>query len=482
MMSDYLIPLMVVSPIVFGILLNFLHGGRVRFAAVAFGVALMLTVLLASYGQHHFGGYGRIDGLAGGIIYSYSGHHLPVFFMLSLIGLSSILAYLGFYRRESGVYLGFIFLSLAGAFAVLLSDDFFNLYIFFEVVIISQVAMAVAGGGVSSYKSALKYLLAGNFCGNCMLLAVALLLSIAGSVNIADIQDAVAPLHGGSGLFLLACALSVYAWSYAGGLYPFQNIKSALYASAGPHASALMQAQTKMVLVAVALVLLRIYSAVAGLKELMMGVGALAMVLGVVMALRQDDYQRMLSFHAVSQAGYVAIGLGIGSAVTVAFGIFHAINNMVYKSALFYGCEVMKHKGGGTGFSGLGGFMRGMPFFGLLMLSFKLAISGVPPFNGFQSKLGLMMGALEAGWWEIMVLMLLASVLTFISMMKSFHLIFLRPFEGEVAGGGVPQAVWAVLIALFIMQVVLGLFPEIVLEPLMPLAHHIASLGGGGSV
>ncbi len=480
-MNSETIALIVVAPLLAAVIANILHGkkGLRTFTLVAVAITAALT-LITPYGSHFFGGYERDKiggGLSAGIIYVFSQNHRILTFTLTLIAFLAIASYTSAFKKLSGPYLGFMMLGVAATCATIMADDFFNFYVFMEIALISQATLAISQATLGAYKSALKYLIIANVCGNCLLLGVALLLSLTGSVNVSDIVEAV--VAGGQNIignpvFLAAAALIVFAWTYASGAFPFHNIKSELYASAMPHASALMQTQTKFIMIALAGIILRIFGTTPFINKLMLIAAVLAMVFGVIMALKQDDYQKMLSYHAISQAGYVAAGLTIGTSAAVAAGIFHAINNALYKSALFFGCECVKNKSGTTGFRGLGAMAYSMPAVAGLMLIAKLAISGVPPFNGFQSKLSLMFAAADAGMWEISLIMLLVSVLTFISMMKSFHLVFMRPREetAEYTGHAPTKSYMIALIVLVGLCVIIGLYPALVTDNIQTITHQ----------
>jgi energy-converting hydrogenase B subunit F len=276
-------------------------------------------------------------------------------------------------------------------------------------------------------------------------------------------------------VFLIACGLIVLSWSYSAGLFPFHNIKAEMYANARPHAAGLMQTQSKFILIALGLIILRLFSDVGILRAVILYVSMGTMVFGVIMALKQDNYQNMLSYHAISQAGYVASGLSIGTPTAIAASIFHAINNALYKTALFIGCECVQHRSKTTEFKDLGGLIHHLPFIGFLVLIAKFAISGVPPFNGFQSKLMLMTAAFDAGLPEVTVVMLMVSVLTFISMMKAYHLVFLRPrnTQADNAPGTVPSAYVMVLIILVGLCVLFGFYPQAVIGYVQGIADKI---------
>ncbi|MBD3387803.1 MAG: energy conserving hydrogenase EhbF [Candidatus Altiarchaeales archaeon] len=477
-----LLPLMVVLPLAVAVVSNLFHGRNRLLALTAMTATLLFMVLplLMPYGMHTFGGHVREaqkTELALGVIYVFQHHHRIIVFILALIAHLVVSSYAGAYRKLSGPYLGFMMMGVAASTAVLLADDFFNFYVFLEVALISQAAMAIASGTEQAYKAVVKYLIVANVAGNCLLLAVAFLFSLAGSLNISDMQSFISangPALAYNPVFLASCALTIFAWTYASGVFPFHNIKSELYASARPHASGLMQTMTKFIMVALAIVLLKLFADVGSLRMVMLYASLGAMVFGVIMALKQDNYQRMLSYHAISQAGYVASGLSIGTPVAIIAGIFHAVNHVLYKTALFLGCECVEYRAGTTDFKGVSGLIHSLPLIGFLVLCAKFAISGIPPFNGFQSKLMLMTAAFDAGMPEVTLVMILVSVLTFISMMKAFHLVYMRhPTQDTREPREIPKSYVVALIILVGLCVLLGVYPQLATRYIEPIAYGI---------
>ncbi|MDD5238393.1 MAG: proton-conducting transporter membrane subunit, partial [Candidatus Omnitrophica bacterium] len=134
-----------------------------------------------------------------------------------------------------------------------------------------------------------------------------------------------------------------------------------------------------------------------GLSVLLMSLGAITIILAVMMALVQKDYKRLLSYHAISQVGYMILGIGTALPVGIVGGLFHMLNNALYKSCLFFTAGAVEKETGTTDLAKLGGLFRKMPF---TFISFSIAavsISGMPPFNGFFSKELIYDAALERG-------------------------------------------------------------------------------------
>jgi len=164
---------------------------------------------------------------------------------------------------------------------------------------------------------------------------------------------------------------------------------------------------------------------------LLMVVGAVTIIAAVMMALVQHDFKKLLGYHAVSQVGYMILGLGTGNPIGIAGGLFHMLNNTIYKSCLFFSGGNVQHKTKTSDLDLLGGLAKIMPltFFAFFIAS--LSISGVPPFNGFFSKWMVYQGLIEKGksggvlWIFCMVAAMFGSGLTLASFIKLIHAIFL---------------------------------------------------------
>jgi multicomponent Na+:H+ antiporter subunit D len=190
---------------------------------------------------------------------------------------------------------------------------------------------------------------------------------------------------------------------------------------------------------------------------LILVVAALTMVIGVLGAIAQDDVKRILSFHIVSQIGYMIMGLGLFTIAGVAASIFYVVNQIVLKSTLLLVAGLVDHASGGSGLKVVGGLARKFPLLGWLFLLPALSLAGVPPFSGFVAKLALVDAGVDTQAWAMVGVSLAVSLLTLFSMTKIWGGVFwgepqvvIEP-KGIVAryGGTVPMlAATAVLVVL----------------------------------
>ncbi len=169
------------------------------------------------------------------------------------------------------------------------------------------------------------------------------------------------------------------------------------------------------------------------MNTVLMALGSITIMAAVMMALVQHDFKKLLGYHAVSQVGYMVLGIGTGNPVGIAGALFHMFNNTIYKTGLFMAGGEVERVTGTSDLSKLGGLAKKMPLVFAAFLVCSLSISGVPPFNGFASKWMLYHGILESGgrlWAVWLVAAMLGSALTLASFMKLVHAIFLgQPSE-----------------------------------------------------
>jgi energy-converting hydrogenase B subunit F len=478
---------MVVLPLIMAIVVNFLHqkDKSVKFISIVSLVVFVFVPIVTLYGVHLFSGHLRtgsfpeiskllIPDVYMGIVYSYGTVQKILMLVLTALTGFSVLMVIN-KKMVSGVYIAMIFISLASTSAIVLADDIFNFFVFTEVLVVAQVALVIAVQETKSFKAGFKYMIFGTISGASILLGIALLLGSYGLLNITDLSNAIKAGGALNPIGLTAAALLTLGWLYESGLFPFHIIKSNMYENAKPEISALLQVQSKIVLVAMAIILFRVFSGFALLKSVMLGFAIFTVVIGSVMALQQVELRKLLSFVAVSQAGLVGIGLGLGTTFGIAAGIFHAVNDVLSMAILFFVASFVYDKFKTTKLDELGEGLQVVPLVGFVMLLATLAISGVPPFNSYQSEWRLIQAATEAGTPELAILIILLSVATFVAIIKAFYMIFMKPgpkveFDPEVRG----NMFKAIIVVLILACLAIGLFPHIIYDPIY---NFVVSLG-----
>jgi formate hydrogenlyase subunit 3/multisubunit Na+/H+ antiporter MnhD subunit len=229
---------------------------------------------------------------------------------------------------------------------------------------------------------------------------------------------------------------------------------------------------------------------------LLLILGSLTIIFAVMLALIQHDLRKLLSFHAISQVGYMVLGFGTGTVVGIAGGIFHMFNNAIYKTGLFFTGGAVGEQKKTFELDKLGGLIAYMPLTFLAGLVFALSISGIPLFNGFASKWLLYQGGIiglfntsSQGLRLIYIFALVAamfgSALTLASFVKFIHAIFLGQDNSQDKTKA-KEVSWKMKVPLFVLAglcLLLGIFPNLFLkdfiEPWLP--ERIASIGNWDS-
>jgi len=493
-----IIPLMVIIPIACGLILNLFHKKDkfVKIFAIIVAIILPIIPLLSNFGLHYFGGHSPlIDNqillstlstdisnsvlaiLHPAITYSYASLQKLFIFILGIITFFAVFTSLNETKKVSGPYMFLMFMGTAAVTALLLSDDIFHMYIFFEIAALTQTGIILVSSTEKNYETALKYMIIGSIGGPLLLLGIGFILGLVGSVNITDITYIIKNnlINPFSPAFLIGFGLIFFGWLYSSGLPPFHTIKSSIYSKALPHSAALLQTFTVITFIAIGIVILRIFSHLPFMKTMILVFSVLAMVLGVTMAIMQTDFRRMLGFLAVGELGYIGIGFGIGTKLSITAGLFQAVNEIIITALLFiaFGTVLYLTKTANT--LKLGGLISKSPKLSILILIGGFAMAGVPPLNGFQSKLMIIQASLDAGYPELAIIAILISIVTFMTFMKAFHLIYLKPKPKDlvIIEEDIPKSTIFSITILLIICLIIGLFPSIITGNIYPFVQGL---------
>jgi energy-converting hydrogenase B subunit F len=307
-----------------------------------------------------------------------------------------------------------------------------------------------------------------------MLLGVALILGLTGNVNITDI---IVMIHAGvvnpqNPVLLFACAMLLYGWLYATGLPPFNAIKSEIYSKGLPSGSMVLQSFSVIGCISIGLVIIRIFGYLPKVQMVMLAVSVIAMILGICMAMLQDDYKRVIAYLAVGELGYIGVGLGLGTPYSITAGLFQAVNELVVTSLLFIGFGLVLYKTRTSKISKLGGLLEHMPTAALMIVLGGFTMAGVPPFNVFQSKYMLCQAAISQGIPELAIIMIILSIVTFLAFLKIAYAIFLKekPDDLNISKASIPKTTQVVMAVFLVICLVIGLFPGLVTQNLMVMA------------
>jgi len=473
-----LVALIVVAPILVAVLLN-LGYGKIRFSKylfIASAFALLIIVLLSGYGYHWFAGHPIFQGLRLSLEYVFTPYHKFALFILSLLLIFTAFAASVSVVGKPGVYYAFLLLCYASTAMAVLTNDLYHLWIAVEVASLIIAGVVIAAGSPGAHRATLKYMFITGFAGAGLAVSLAILLGVTGVANISDAVYALSTmsLEGFMPTIYMAYAFFVIAWIYVAGMAPTHPIKADIYRYSLPHAAALLQAQAKLMMVAIGLIILRLFGSMPFTRESMLVISLITAIFGVVLALMQSDLRHVLAYIVVSHGGLVGIGLSIGTAYAISAALFQAINDIIYMGLLFLACEAIILLVKRDPAAGLGNLISKAPSLALFIFIGSFAASGIPPLNGFQSELMLINAALSVGLPEVAVVILFVSVTTFIALFKSIYEIILRPkkVESEVLGS-IPNSLYASLFILSVLCIVFGLIPQLPLSFINPMAAEV---------
>jgi multicomponent Na+:H+ antiporter subunit D len=288
-----------------------------------------------------------------------------------------------------------------------------------------------------------------------------------------------------SALLILAALFFTVGFGIKAALVPFHPWLPDAHPSAPAPISAMLSGVLIKALGIYALV--RVLFNVIGMTEgfgiTLIVIGALSMTVGVFLAVGQWDFKRLLAYHSISQMGYVILGVGMGgyilavggnraaAALAIIGGIFHLANHSVFKSLLFLCSGSIEYSTGTRQLKEMGGLLHKMPITRGTCTIASLSIAGIPPFNGFWSKLLIVLAAFQAGFYGLAAVTILVSFVTLVSFLKVLRYAFLgslRDALQSIREVPVLMSISAIILALFCTAMGALLIPglrEVVLEP-----------------
>jgi formate hydrogenlyase subunit 3/multisubunit Na+/H+ antiporter MnhD subunit len=285
------------------------------------------------------------------------------------------------------------------------------------------------------------------------------------------------------GTAAIAVACLVIGFGSKAGIAPFHPWLPDAHAEAPTPISVLLSGvMIKMAAYALARTVSVFFPTWPVITTFVVAVGAFTMLLGIVMAFAQDDLKRLLAYSSVSQMGYVVVGLGLGTYLGCYGGLFHLVNHALYKSLLFMCVGAIIFSTGLRRISELAGLGRKMPITSACFVLGALAIGGLPPFNGFMSKLTIYLALAKAEMWWAVAISLLTGLLTVVVLVRAAYVVFWGSRTGsgaaELRAREVPTTMWVPMTLLAAACVLLGVFPQVAYPLLNKAAVALTTLGG----
>jgi len=350
-----------------------------------------------------------------GISLALDSFNLIFLIIINVVGLIAGIFSVGYMRMYTSKlrYWSLLLVMIGGMNGLCLTQDLFSLYVFFEIATISSFALVAFGTYHEELEAAFKYLVLGTVAATFVLLGVALVYGLTGTLNMGGLAHHINQ-HGMDPLLKFALIVLVVGLTSKAALVPFHAWLPDAHSSAPAPVSALLSGVLiKTVgIYALARVMFTIFPPSQEFLNVLIVLGIFSMIGGGLLALGQWDLKRGLAYSSISQIGYVALAFGIGTPLGLMAGLFHLLNHAVFKSLLFLNAGAVEYATGTKDIRELGGLVKRLPLAANTGFVGAMTIAGIPPFGGFWSKLLIVIAAVKAGRPIVAVTAVLVSILT----------------------------------------------------------------------
>ncbi len=390
--------------------------------------------------------------------------------ILSLVLWSAVFIYsISYIKKDIIRYYSLLLLALGVVQDTFFATDLVNFYVFLEMTTIVTYFLIIHDKDLTAIKAGYKYLLMSITGAFLILLSILFAYQYTGSYELTGIVSCgypIAPILFMVGCFVKAGAVPLHIWlpdAHPAAPSPISAFLSGIMIKVGAYG--IIRVTYPLISFNLSIVNIGNF-----LSAMIVFTGIISMLIGVFLAFMQTDVKRLLAYHSVSQMGYILLGIGLGTKLGLAGGLYHLINHATFKSLLFLGMGAVIYRVGSKKLADLGGLWRKMPITATTCIIAALSISGIPPFNGFASK--MLLGK-AAGEFSMILkyILTLASAFTFASFLKLILYSFFGKEKGSLSSvREAPVFMLIPMVMLSIMCIILGLQADSVLSHLIPVA------------
>lgn len=378
-------------------------------------------------------------------------------------------------RKQFGYYtlINTLYMGVCGAFV---TGDLFNMYVWFEVMLISSFVLLTLGGESKQIEGTFKYVTLNLISSALFLVGVGFLYGLTGTLNMADLSIKLAN-HENQGMITVVSMFFLTAFGIKAAVFPLFFWLPASYHTPPIAVTAIFAGLlTKVGVYSLIRVFTLLFVGNIGFTHtLILIISALTMFVGVLGAASQYDMRKILSFHIVSQIGYMIFGLALFTPLAIAGAIFYTLHHIIVKTNLFLVSGLVKQLKGDYDVRKIGNVLNSYPLIAILFLIPAMSLAGMPPLSGFWSKFFLLKAAFEDQSYVVAAVALLVGLLTLFSMMKIWNEAFWKNSPQEITENEKEKpslfsrpVIFMVLPIIFLaaITVFIGLYPE----PLFALA------------
>jgi len=340
--------------------------------------------------------------------------------IVNLIALTSLMFSVSYIKQYSGTwkYYALFMLLITGMNGVIATGDIFNLFVFMEIALFAAYALVAFGGKSEEYEAAFKYAIMGSISSILILMGIGILYATTSTLTMANIA-AILPTKDPRIMYWVG-AIFLAGFGLKSAVMPFHAWLPDAHSSAPAPISAMLSG---VLIKALGIyVIIRFFFNVLGAPQifltLFMVLGSISIIVASYLALGQWDLKRLLAYSSISQIGFILLGLGIGTKLAILGAVFHIFNHAIFKSLLFYNSGAVEMALGTRDLRKMGNLKDALPVTSATSMVASLSVAGLPPFNGFFSKLIIIIAAVQASHVGYAIIAVVGSLLTLAYFMK----------------------------------------------------------------
>ena len=386
-------------------------------------------------------------------------------FLVTLMLFLGLLVWAYSYRFKRNVeyepalkYFLMLMMLITGAVGMTLTGDIFNMFVFIEITSISAYGLTSFYKERNSAEASFKYILLGSLASTFLLLAIMIIYSQLGTLNMADIATKMHLMKPGykvASLVFFITALGIEAE-----IFPLNGWAPDAYAEApGPVGAAFAGIVVKAAVYAVIRVIYTMFD-LPGAYKFLIVIGIITLVVAETAAIRQEKLKRMLAYSSIGQMGLVLIAFGFGTKEGIYAALFIMFNHAIIKSLLFFSGSYLAYNSTEKNIADVSGMAKHMPLTSLLFALGAFAIVGLPPFAGFWSKLAVLSAAADSSLWLIIALVLVVSIVELVYYLRVVNRIYFFKKEEHVEPKKPTVNALIVMLTLGAIILLVGFYPD----------------------
>lgn len=457
----------------------------VSWACFAISIQLFIQVQSGDVIRYEFGGWAAPWGI------EYRIDTLNAFILLIVSGISAVIfpyAQTSIEKeippQHQSLFYVLMLLCMSGLLGMTITGDAFNVFVLLEISSLSTYALISLGRDRRGLTSAFQYLVMGTIGATFILIGIGLLYILTGTLNMIDLAERL-PAINDSRTLQVAYGFLIVGFGLKLAMFPLHLWLPNAYAYAPSVVSAFLAATaTKVAIYAMLRFMFTIFGAeysfdAMQVQWLFLPLACIAIIVASVVAIFQSDLKRMLAYSSVAQIGYMLLGISLANINGLSATLLHIFNHALMKGALFLALGALCYQVGNTHINRLAGVGKQMPWTFMAIVLGGLSLIGVPLTVGFISKWYLILASIERGWWPIVVVVIVGSLLAVIYIWRVVEAAYFKPSDNENAGSSIKEAPLSLLIPTWILVLAnlgFGIFATFTGE----VSKNIATLLFGG--